>query len=123
MEHCPVLENDAAVTERVAAAHRAYFGAERVSEMPLIGAASEDFGCFGLAGPESFAPPNIPYTFWSFGVTNLETWAQTPGDTPIEKVVHVSGPHSPFFAPDPEPALRTGIEAFAVAVLAYLGKA
>lgn len=121
-EHAPVLNNDADVTAHVAAAHRAFFGADRTLDIPGVQAASEDFGAFGLAGPGHFSPPNIPYCFWSIGATNPDTWARTPGETANEKLSHLPSPHSPFFAPDPLPTLRTGIEAFTVAALEFLAR-
>lgn len=120
IEHAPVLNNDAQTTARVAAAHRAYFGAERTLEIPGVQPASEDFGAFGLAGPDHFAPPNIPYCYWSIGATNPETWAQTPGASALEKLARLPSPHSPLFAPDPLPTLRTGVEALTVAALEFL---
>lgn len=120
-ERTSVLDNDAALTARVKVAHQAHFGAEHVLDLPHAMTASEDFGLFGLAGPQHFAPPNIPYCFWSFGAISTELWAKTPGATPFERATQVPGTHSPLFAPDPGPTLRTGMEAWLAAVLALLG--
>ena len=122
IEHAPVLDNDSQTTARVAAAHRLFFGHERTLEIPGVQPASEDFGAFGLAGPDHFPPPNIPYCYWSIGATNPETWARTPGETLLEKFAHLPSPHSPFFAPDPLPTLRTGVEALTVAALEFLAR-
>lgn len=122
IEHAPVLNNDAETTARVAAAHRDFFGADNALEIPGVQPASEDFGAFGLAGPDHFPPPNIPYCYWSLGATNPETWARTPGETPLEKLAHLPSPHSPFFAPDPQPTLRTGVAALTVAALEFLAR-
>jgi len=121
-EHAPVLNNDAQTTARVAAAHRAFFGAERTLDIPGVQAGSEDFGAFGLASPDHFPPPNIPYCYWGIGATSPETWAQTRGETVLEKLSHLPSPHSPFFAPDPLPTLRTGIAALTVAALEFLAQ-
>jgi hippurate hydrolase len=121
-EHAPLLNNDAQTTARVAAAHRAFFGADRTLDIPFVGAASEDFSAFGLAGPDHFPPPNIPYCYWSIGATSVETWAQTPGETALEKLAQLPSPHSPFFAPDPTPTLRTGLAALTVAALEVLAR-
>ncbi len=121
-EHAPVLNNDAQTTARVAAAHRAFFGAENTLDIPGVQTASEDFGALGLAGPDHFPPPNIPYCFWSFGATNPQTWAQTQGETALEKLAHLPSLHSPFFAPDPLPTLRTSIAALTVAALEFLAR-
>lgn len=122
IEHAPVLNNDAQTTARVAAAHRAFFGTDHTLEIPGVQAASEDFGAFGLSGPDHFPPPNIPYCYWSIGATNPEIWARTPGESALEKVAHLPSPHSPFFAPDPLPTLRTGVAALTVAALEFLGQ-
>ncbi len=121
-EHAPVLNNDAPTTARVAAAHRAFFGDDHTLEIPGVQAASEDFGAFGLAGPDHFPSPNIPYCYWSIGATNPQTWARTPGETALEKLAHLPSPHSPFFAPDPLPTLRTGVAALTVAALEFLAR-
>jgi amidohydrolase len=121
-EHAPVLNNDVSSTARVAAAHRLFFGREHTLEIPGVQPASEDFGAFGLAGPGHFSPPDIPYCYWSIGATNPETWALTPGETLFEKFAHLPSPHSPFFAPDPLPTLRTGVEALTVAALEFLAR-
>ncbi len=121
-EHAPVLNNDSAITDRVAAAHRDFFGADHSLEIPGVQPASEDFGAFGIAGPDHFPPPNIPYCYWSIGTTNPDTWARTPGETPLEKLAHLPSPHSPFFAPDPHPTLRTGVAALTVAALEFLAR-
>ena len=120
-EHTVVLDNDPALTARVMAAHRAHFGAERVLELPDVQTGSEDFSLFGLAGPDHFPPPNIPYCYWAFGATSSAIWAKTPGATPFEKAYRLPSPHSPLFAPDPGPTLRTATEGLLVAALAVLG--
>lgn len=117
-EYTPVLDNDPDVTARVMAAHRVHFGEKRVVEIPHVNTGSEDFGLFGLAGPNHFASPNIPYCYWSFGVTSSAVWAKTPGATPFEKADRLPSPHSPLFAPDPAPALGTAMRAMLSATLA-----
>ena len=121
-EYTPVLDNDARLTERVMAAHRAHFGDERVLLLPHVMTGSEDFGLFGLAGPNHFAGENIPYCYWNFGATSAKRWAETPGATPFEKADHLPSPHSPLFAPDPGPTLRCGMEALVVGALELLGR-
>ncbi len=112
-----VTRNDPASTQAVSAAHLAYFGEDYVIHLPDPSTASEDFGCFGL--PDD--PQPIPYVFWFVGATPHDVWEAAPGDTPYEKMAHVPGPHSPFFAPAREPALRAGLAAITVAALSYLG--
>ncbi|MCY9787888.1 amidohydrolase [Nocardiopsis sp. EMB25] len=112
-----VTHNDAASTQAVGAAHLAYFGEDYVIYLPDPSTGSEDFGCFGL--PDD--PHPIPYVLWFVGATPHDVWEAAPGDSPYEKMAHVPGPHSPFFAPAREPALRAGLAAITVAALSYLG--
>ncbi|QBD79575.1 amidohydrolase [Ktedonosporobacter rubrisoli] len=121
-EHGPMLSNDHKLTERIEAAHRAYFKNEHVMKMPYPLPASEDFGAFGIAGPAHFPPPDIPYCYWTIGTTRADRWAQVPGHDPLEKTSQLPGPHSPLFAPEPTPSLRTGIEALTVAALELLSQ-
>lgn len=122
-EHTAVLDNNAEVTARVAAAHRAHFGADRVVDFPYAMAGSEDFGLLGMAGPDHFAPPDIPYCYWFFGMVNAQRWAETPGATIFEQSDHLPTAHSALFAPDPGPSLRTGMEALLVGALELLAPA
>ena len=71
--------------------------------------AADDFAEYGQAG--------VPAIEFSIGAVNPEKFAaaKKSGET-------LPGPHSPFFAPDREPSLRTGIEAEMTAVLEVLGK-
>ena len=34
----------------------------------------------------------------------------------------LAGNHNPYFAPDPEPSIRTGVEAMTLAVLEVMGR-
>ncbi|MFC7330419.1 amidohydrolase [Marinactinospora rubrisoli] len=94
----PSTVNDPEATERVTAAFRARFGAERVGEMAqMIG--SEDVGVFGTAA-------GVPSVFWGLGA------AAPGGEAP--------GNHTPHFAPVIEPTLSTGVEALVTAALTRL---
>ncbi|AXK46737.1 amidohydrolase [Brachybacterium saurashtrense] len=97
----PMTDNDLMATARVREAFVAQFGADRVEHMEPV-TASEDFSAI----PDAFG---APYCYWGLGgyVEGRET---APN-------------HSPFFAPDPQPTLRTGTEAAASAALAWLGGA
>jgi len=96
--HFPVTDNDAEVTEVLRAAFLAQLGEERVEHMAPV-TASEDFSIL----PDAFG---VPYCYWGFGgyVEGRET---APN-------------HSPLWAPDRQPTLRTGTEAAASAALALL---
>ncbi|MDS1272186.1 amidohydrolase [Lipingzhangella sp. LS1_29] len=111
--------NEPDATVGVATAHRAYFGTAHVLDLPDPLTGSEDFP--QLALPDD--PEPIPAVFWFIGATPHDVWEQAPGDTPAEKLRHVPSNHSPLFAPDREPTLRTGIAALTVAATTYLDPA
>lgn len=100
--------NDAALVERTEVALKAAFGAG-VSRMPPI-TPSEDFAEYGKAG--------VPAMFFLVGVydpKDVEASRQ-PGGKPLPIN------HSPFFAPVPEPSLKTAVKAMSLAVLTALGR-
>ncbi len=95
--------NDAALTERTAAVFKAAFGQDAVL-MPKPITASEDYSEFILAG--------VPSLFFNVGGFDpkVVAAAQKEGKTlPVN--------HSPFFAPVPEPTIRTAVEAMTLAVM------
>jgi len=99
--------NDKALTERAVSALRRELGADKVVEVQPI-TASEDFSDFAEAG--------VPAMFFFVGVTDpkLVEEAHKPGGKPIPIN------HSPFFAPVPEPSIKTSVKAMTTAVLATL---
>lgn len=99
--HYPVTDNDPDVAETVRAAFVEQFGEDRVVHMDPV-TASEDFSRI----PDAFG---APYCYWGFG-------GFAEGRDPAPN-------HSPLFAPDQQPTLRTGTEAAATAVIAHLGSA
>lgn len=98
--------NDEALTSRTGAVLRAAFG-QRVTLLSRPGAASEDYSEFVRAG--------VPSVF--FGVGGLDP--QVIADA---KASHQPVPvnHSPYFAPVPEPTIRTAVAAMSLAVLNVL---
>ncbi len=101
--------NDPALARRVAAAFERTFGkANVVSPPPVMGA--EDFGDFGRAAG---APSLI---FW-IGGAPAGAYAAAGGDT-----TKLPSLHSAFWAPDPEPTLKTGAAALAAAAMEVLSK-
>lgn len=107
-ESVRAVYNDPALTQRVASALRRTLGDTNVSQDPPAMAA-DDFAEYGQAG--------VPAIEFAIGAADPEKFAaaKKSGET-------LPGPHSPFFAPDREPSLRTGIEAEMAAVLEVLGK-
>lgn len=99
--------NDAKVVEQAVQAMKAQLGEANVVEVPPI-TASEDFSVFVDAG--------IPSMFFLVGVTDpkLITAANAPNGKPVPFN------HSPFFAPVPEPSIKTGVQAMTAAVLSAL---
>lgn len=102
----PATKNDDALTARLVPIWEKTFGAARVVEVPPS-MGGEDFSMYGRAG--------VPICMFSLGtvepqrLAGLERVQQQPPSL-----------HSPFFYPDPEPTLRTGVTAMAEAVLHLL---
>jgi hippurate hydrolase len=105
-ESTPPTVNTPSLVETVIPAIRAELGEERVEPVePTMGA--EDFGLFGQGGVPTFM----------FRV----------GSVPPEKVAAMKegklvlpSLHSPHYAPDPEPTIRTGVRAMTAAVVKLL---
>jgi hippurate hydrolase len=100
-------ESVVATTETVL---KAALGAQNVTRVPPI-TASEDFSAFVNEG--------VPSMFFFIGVYDPKQVAEStkPGGKPLPFN------HSPFFAPVPEPSIKTGVRAMSLAVLNVLGKA
>jgi hippurate hydrolase len=96
--------NDEAVVGRTVTALKAAFGDPKVVAVPPI-TASEDFSEFVNAG--------VPSMFFFVGVLSPDEVAASmkPGGKPL------AFNHSPYFAPVPEPSIKTSVEAMSVAVL------
>jgi hippurate hydrolase len=100
--------NDQALTDRTATVFKAAFGARAV-QVPQPGSASEDYSEFITAG--------VPSVYFSIGGYDPAVMAKAKAEG---KPLPVN--HSPFFAPTPEPTIRTGVEAMTLAVLNVVGK-
>ena len=100
--------NDAALTDRTAAVFKAAFGPQAILT-PQPGSASEDYSEFIIAG--------VPSVYFSIGGFDPAVMAKAKADG---KPLPVN--HSPYFAPVPEPSIRTGVEAMTLAVLNVVGK-
>jgi hippurate hydrolase len=109
LDRYPLNINDQQASDRVAAAFRAYFPANRVLHTGPA-PASEDFGCFGTEW-------HAPSVFWFIGGTDPDTYAKAKeegrlNDLPVN--------HSPQFAPVLHPTLETGVVALVLAARAWL---
>lgn len=106
-----VVINDPALTERLAAMLRTSLGESRVTTIePVMG--SEDFGVFGSTA-------NAPSIQFRIGSVNPDLYADAKAKG---RTMLIPGPHSPFFLPDAEPTIRTGVTLFTLSALEVLGK-
>jgi hippurate hydrolase len=104
LEASEVVFNDVALAARLASALRRGFGDANVLPLPPI-SASEDFGVYGrVAGAPSI---------------QLRIGAIEPGEFARAKAAGtiLPSPHSPFFAPEREPTIRSGVAALTYSVL------
>lgn len=110
-DYTPSTYNDPALTDRVMGAISARLGSDRVYQRPPS-MGGEDFSQFGRTSDD------IPaLIMWVGGVEPKAFQAAREG-----KGAMPPGNHSPFFAPLPEPALKTGVEAMTAAALELLKK-
>jgi amidohydrolase len=107
----PLTDNDAATTERVAAAFTEFF-ADHAGNLPQQ-SASEDFSDI----PEALG---VPYTYWCIGGVEPETYRRAKEAGRVSQDIPVN--HSATFAPVLQPTLDTGIQALVVAALAWLAR-
>jgi hippurate hydrolase len=115
----PATRNDELCEKVTRAVHEKLFGFDNVHDLP-VSMGSEDFSMFGLPGDGRYVGDPVPYCYWTFGGHAPQTWDLAPGQTYLEKMGTLPGPHSSIFAPAPEDALRTGVTALTGAVLAFL---
>ena len=101
--------NDPELARRVTAAFEANFGKDKVSAPPPT-MAGEDFGDIGRAA-------NAPSLMFWLGATPATKFEAAGGD-----VTKLAGLHSSLWAPDPEPTIKMGSAALALAALELLGK-
>jgi amidohydrolase len=104
----PLLDNDTATTDRVAAAFTAHFRQDAL-DIPRQ-TVSEDFGLIPAAA-------GVPYTYWGIGRTGRQAYlaAEKAG-----RLQDLPSNHSPKFLPPLQPTLRAGTEALTVAAMAWL---
>ena len=100
--------NDQALADRTAPVFKAAFG-KNAEEETRPGAASEDYSAFIEAG--------LPSLYFGIGVYDpARVAAAKAGGPPLPFN------HSPYYAPVPEPTIRTGVEAMTLAVMNVMGK-
>jgi hippurate hydrolase len=103
------IVNDTALVRRTEAVFKDAFGDANARRMPAM-TASEDFSLFVNEG--------IPSMFFFTGIYDAKDVAEAarPGGKPV------AFNHSPFYAPVPEPSIKTAATAMSLAVLNVLGK-
>jgi amidohydrolase len=106
-ESTPATINDPALASRLQKIFVEKLGADNVIQRKAI-MGSEDFGIFSL-------DHKIPAVIFWLGAYDPAKVAESE-----RTGVALPSPHSPFFAPLPEPALRTGITAMTDAAVALL---
>jgi metal-dependent amidase/aminoacylase/carboxypeptidase family protein len=95
--------NSEAVVTRTETVLKATFGTKNVQRMPPI-TASEDFS--------AFVNESVPSMFFFVGLSDPKQVAESrkPGGKPLPFN------HSPFFAPVPEPSIKTSVQAMSLVV-------
>jgi hippurate hydrolase len=101
----PATFNTPKQTDRLTKVFTQQFGADRVIKTkPVMG--GEDFSFFWLADKK------IESTIFWLGAVKQSTY-----DEAMKKGTQLPSLHAPQFAPDPEPTIKTGVEALTVAAL------
>ncbi len=109
-ESTPATYNDPDMTGEVFETLTTAMGKDRVHVLtPVMGA--EDFALYGRTDEKI---PSL--IFWLGGVPEADYEASQRGEKKLPSL------HSAFFAPDPEPTIKGGVEAMATAALSLLGK-
>jgi metal-dependent amidase/aminoacylase/carboxypeptidase family protein len=104
-DFAPATYNTPKQTDRLTKVFTEKFGAARVIKTkPVMG--GEDFSFFWLADKK------IESTMFWLGAVKQATY-----DDALKKGTQLPSLHSALFAPDPEPTLKTGVEAMTVAAL------
>lgn len=101
----PATYNDPKLTQRLVGVFHAWFGETNVLQQPPS-MGGEDFAEYGRTDPR------VPICMFSIGGVKREVYdaAKREGKPLISL-------HSPFWAPDPEPTIKTGVTAMTAAVL------
>jgi hippurate hydrolase len=104
VETTPPTINDTNTAQRVLAAVREQMGEDYLYNLPREGMGAEDFAYFVL--------PEHGVKGVYFGV----------GGTPVSELGSQASHHSPFFKVEPEPSIKSGIEASVIAAIALFGE-
>lgn len=105
----PALVNEKELTQKLVGLFKDVLGPERVHERGMS-MGGEDFSQFTRAGIRTF--------YWHLGTASPEAVAASkqPGGKALANT------HSPFFAPIPDPTLRTGVLTMSMAILELMNE-
>ena len=106
--YTPALYNESDLTKKMVALFKDVIGPERVHERPMS-MGGEDFSQFTRAGLRTF--------YWHLGTADAKAFAAAKQGGKV-----LANTHSPYYAPVPEPTLRTGVKAMTSAVLDLMKK-
>jgi amidohydrolase len=102
----PALFNEKELTTKLVAVFKDVIGPERVHERPMS-MGGEDFSQFTRAGLRTF--------YWHLGTADPVAFAESKKGGKA-----LANTHSPYYAPVPEPTLRTGVLTMSMAILELL---
>jgi amidohydrolase len=106
----PALYNDPALTERLSAVLKGWFGATNlIRKPPSMG--GEDFSEYGRIDPK------IPVCMFSVGGVSPDALKESQ-----QNGKRLPSLHSPLWAPIPEPTIKTGVTTLTACVLELMGK-
>ena len=105
-DYTPSTYNDPELTRTAMAAVAARLGAENVNEAPPV-MGGEDFSQYGRTDDK------IPSLIYWIGAVEPQRWEQAQ-----TSALALPSLHSPFFAPDYEATLKTGVDSMSAAALA-----
>ncbi|MEO0786609.1 MAG: amidohydrolase, partial [Pseudomonadota bacterium] len=108
-DYTPSTYNDPELTARAMAAIAAELGGDNVVQVPPV-MGGEDFSQYSRTGE------NVPSVIYWLGAVNPQAYAESQGGA-----LSLPSLHSPFFAPDAEPAIETGVTAMTAAALDLFG--
>ncbi len=109
-EFTPALNNDPALTRRIAGAFQTWLGKDKIVEHePVMG--GEDFSEYGRTRDK------IPITLFWLGAVTPDVFAESRRTGKA-----LPSLHSSLFRPEPELTIKTGITAMTAAALELLGK-
>jgi hippurate hydrolase len=109
-DYTPSTYNDPELSATAAAAIAEAIGADNISQMPPV-MGGEDFSQFGRT------PEKIPGLIFWIGAVEPDLW-QRAQDGPLG----LPSLHSPFFAPDYQPTIETGVKSMTAAAMTLFEK-